>query len=440
MGDALRELGSLAADGFSLAAAADVSQLQLHPPLFLPAGQVKAARRAAAERLQAELDRAAARRAAEAPPPPQPQLPLALAEARAQLAAAAADGGGEGERWALGGGAGAPPELRVLCRSLAQVDACLSHAPWLSEVGIDFLEQQGLREAVRRVQASGRRAVVATPRILKPGEEKLFAFYLRLRADALLVRSIGMLQALSEFSRGPGQPLPQLAPAGEDGPPAMPLLFGDFSLNAANVLTSARLLAAGAGLARLTPCHDMDAEQVASLARALGADAARRLEPIVHSHLPLFHTEHCVFARMLSDGNSVADCGQPCERHSLRLQAPSSEMHTVLADAGCRNTVFNGAPQSAGEYLAGWAAAGVGGLRVELLDETDGEEIGKLLDAYRRLAAAPPEAERQKLLRWLAARPGGATRGSLEPRAERARADMKQTAAAKRAAAAVSAA
>ena len=153
----------------------------------------------------------------------------------------------------------------------------------------------------------------------------------------------------------------------------------------------------------------------------------------MHSHLTLFHTEHCVFARMLSDGSSIKDCGQPCERHSVSLRAPSGEIHAVLADAGCRNTVFNGGAQSGADYVESLVAAGVGGLRVELLAESDAASIARLLEAYRTLASACAPAERAAALRVINASAGGTTRGSLEPRLERSRADMKQSAASLRA-------
>ena len=41
------------------------------------------------------------------------------------------------------------------------------------------------------MRAAGRRVVVATPRILKPDEQRLWLFYLRLNADALLLRRWG---------------------------------------------------------------------------------------------------------------------------------------------------------------------------------------------------------------------------------------------------------
>ncbi|KAK3270224.1 Peptidase U32 [Cymbomonas tetramitiformis] len=59
---------------------------------------------------------------------------------------------------------------------------------WLEEVILDFLEVQGLKEACQMVREAGKKVVVATPRVLKPDEERLWQFYLRLEADVLLVR------------------------------------------------------------------------------------------------------------------------------------------------------------------------------------------------------------------------------------------------------------
>jgi len=94
------------------------------------------------------------------------------------------------------------PELSLLCRTPQQVQAACA-VPWLKEVVLDFLEVHGLRECLQTVRAAGKRAVVATPRVIKPDEDRLVAFYLRLRADALLVRSAGFLQQLLEMG-GPG--------------------------------------------------------------------------------------------------------------------------------------------------------------------------------------------------------------------------------------------
>ena len=50
-----------------------------------------------------------------------------------------------------------------------------------------MLIQESIGTAVDAIKAAGKRCVVATPRILKPDEERLWKFYLRLGADALLV-------------------------------------------------------------------------------------------------------------------------------------------------------------------------------------------------------------------------------------------------------------
>ena len=110
----------------------------------------------------------------------------------------------------------------------------------------------GLREAVAAVRAAGRRAVVALPRIVKPEEERVLLFYLRIGADALLVRGAGVLQQLAAAG-GPGAAM-------GDGAQCVPALEGDFSLNAANALSADALLRCG--LARLAPTHDLNAAQI----------------------------------------------------------------------------------------------------------------------------------------------------------------------------------
>ena len=76
---------------------------------------------------------------------------------------------------------------------MEQVETCCAF-DFLDEIQADFLEVHGLRDAVKKIQETGKKAVVATPRVLKPDEEKLWRFYLSLNADALLVRSAGLLE------------------------------------------------------------------------------------------------------------------------------------------------------------------------------------------------------------------------------------------------------
>jgi U32 family peptidase len=284
----------------------------------------------------------------------------------------------------------APARLHALVRTGEQLDAALAaHAAGttLESVTLDYLELYGLRPSVERVRAAGLRVRVASPRVLKPAEQNVVRFLLDLDAE-LLVRSAGLLRDLVALA-----------------PERRPRLTGDFSLNAANALTVAAFLAAGCDA--LTPAYDLDAEQVASLA---GGVDPRRLEVVVHHHLPVFHTEHCVFCRFLSTGRDHTDCGHPCEQHRLALRDGEGRLHPVLADVGCRNTVFGAEAQSAARHLARWRAAGLRDARVEFV-HAGPAEVGEVLAAWRAaldgtLAAAALEA------RLRAAVPPGLTEGS----------------------------
>ena len=352
----------------------------------------------------------------------------------------------EGRRWARMQGDNpreAVTMLRVLCRTKAQVDAAVK-VTWLPEIVLDFLEVHGLKEACEAVRAAGKRVVVTSPRIIKPDEHRLWLFYLRLRADALLVRSAGLLHQLMEAG-GPGTEVP-----GAEGCP-IPALEGDFSLNAANIVSADLLLRAG--LDRLAPTHDCNADQLAALARGLGPRGAC-LEAILHQNLPIFHTEHCVFARFLSDGNSFLDCGKPCEHNTVHLRASAGGTdHLVLADMGCRNTVFEGTAQSGLPFIDKLVASGFGCFRVELVDQPP-EVVAPLLEKYKQaiedalgvgrkqVSSGQVESSRRDMWQWMGAelvdangRAQGVGTGSLEPRKERETDSMKMTAAAKRAAA-----
>jgi collagenase-like PrtC family protease len=243
---------------------------------------------------------------------------------------------------------------------------------WLEEVIVDFLEVQGLQEAVAAVRAAGKRVVVATPRVLKPEEDRMWRFYVKIGADALLVRSAGMVQQLLDLG-GPHSVVP--------GVGVVPQLFGDFSLNVANELTARQLLRQ-CSLSRLAPTHDLNAHQLQELGAALGAPLSGALEVIIHQHLPIFHTEHCVFCRFLSDGNNYTDCGHPCETNAVHLRDERGSDHLVLADMGCRNTVFNAQAQSGAFYIPALLGAGYRTYRIELVDEPPGQ-VAALLNGYR---------------------------------------------------------
>jgi putative protease len=274
-------------------------------------------------------------------------------------------------------------QLHLLVRTPEQLEAALAARP--ASITLDYLDLYGLRPAVERVREAGIVPRVASPRVLKPSEQRIVRFLLKLEC-AILVRSGGLLAALREEQH--------------------PELIGDFSLNAANVLTAETLL--GLGLTRITPTYDLNAAQVASLAEQIGGE---RVEVVGYQHLPVFHTEHCVFCRFLSQGTSYKDCGHPCETHRVALRDANGREHPVMADVGCRNTVFGAEAQEASCHFDDWRAAGVRHVRLEFVHER-GEQVTRVTNAFKDyLADAIPAHELARRLQRIA--PQGVTEGSL---------------------------
>jgi putative protease len=127
---------------------------------------------------------------------------------------------------------------------------------------------------------------------------------------------------------------------------------------------------------------------VARLARHAGA---ARIEAVVYHHLPVFHTEHRVFARFLSNGTSHENCGRPCDTRRIALADPSGRAHPVMADVGCRNTVFSAEAQEAGAHIESWLAAGIRHFRLEFVHES-AEEVARVCEAFRATPAGTTQA------------------------------------------------
>ncbi|HWG03947.1 MAG TPA: U32 family peptidase [Beijerinckiaceae bacterium] len=138
---------------------------------------------------------------------------------------------------------------------------------------------------------------------------------------------------------------------------------------------------------------------------------AARFEAVIHQHMPMFHMEHCVFSHTLSNGKDYRDCGRPCDRHRVDLRDRASAAHPLVADVGCRNTVYNATAQSAAEFIPEMRRLGIAHFRVELLRET-GVEAVSLLQRYARVLRGeddPRATWRQlRVLNQL-----GVTRGTL---------------------------
>ena len=135
---------------------------------------------------------------------------------------------------------------------------------------------------------------------------------------------------------------------------------------------------------RVTPSFDLNRDQLLQLARH--GDPAR-LEVVIHQHMPMFHMEHCVFCALLSPGTNKTNCGRPCDRHVVQLRDRVGAEHPLVADVGCRNTVYNHTPQSGAEVTADLRNTGLTWFRIELLNENSSKEILRIVQLYRGLLA-----------------------------------------------------
>jgi len=213
---------------------------------------------------------------------------------------------------------------------------------------------------VALVRAGNTSIHLATPRILKPGETGYFKLIERARPDGVLLRNLGALhyyRTRTDLIR-----------------------IGDFSLNVANPIT-ARLLRESAGLERMTISYDLNISQVLDL---LGTAPPDWFELTLHQHMPLFHMEHCVFCAFLTNGTTWKDCGRPCETHIVHLRDRVGQLHRLMADVGCRNTLFNGRAQTGARFFPALRSAGLSNFRVELLDE-DRAAAERTITAYQAL-------------------------------------------------------
>jgi putative protease len=286
-----------------------------------------------------------------------------------------------------------PRQLYAMVRTMAQLEAVLawkSPDPTVALAGV-YCEMEDIRKypaAVAAARAAGVPIALATLRIIKPAEHGLLRQVAAAGPDAVLVRNLaGVSLYASEF-------------------PELPLI-GDYSLNIANELTAA--VFAERGLRRMVPSYDLSWKQLAAMLQQFPPGA---FEVVIHQHMPMFHMEHCVFCHTLSSGTDYRDCGRPCESHQVDLRDRATAAHPLLADVGCRNTVYNGTAQSAAEYVPQMKRLGICHFRVELLRESAAEAT-ELLDRYARVLAGLDEGRatwRQlKVLNQL-----GVTRGTLE--------------------------
>lgn len=254
------------------------------------------------------------------------------------------------------------PELIVLVRSWEQLEAALEAG--VQTLYCDFEDLELHPKAVSRIKSAhplsqGKHPsiYVAPPRIFKPEEEEFLKLTLNSGADGYLVRNYDHLDYFKKYP-----------------------CRGDYTLNITNHL-SADYFLRQKGLQSLTLSYDLNLIQIASM---LLQSTPERFEFTLHQHMPMFHTAFCFFCAYLTNKPGYPQCGKICEKGTLALKDRTGVTLPILADACCRNTVFNGRIQSACESFTTLRQLGLNRFRIEFLDETRQETL-QVIHLYQHL-------------------------------------------------------
>ncbi|MGZ4164264.1 MAG: DUF3656 domain-containing U32 family peptidase, partial [Tumebacillaceae bacterium] len=249
-------------------------------------------------------------------------------------------------------------QLIALCRSLDQIEA--AGKTDVDFIYADFEFVKDYPKAVEVARKYNKKIALASPRIHMPGENGILRQMIKHGPDAILIRNTGAAYFFE-----------QERPEGIE-------LIGDFSLNIAN--HKAVNLFLERGMKRVTASYDLNTEQMVDL---LSQSDASKVEVVIHQHMPMFHTEHCVYCTFLSEGTDYTNCGRPCEDSRVSLRDRVGMEHPVRVDTGCRNTVYNAVDQSGAEFLDEFLKYGVNTFRVEFLEE-EGSRVQEVLKLYRQ--------------------------------------------------------
>lgn len=256
-------------------------------------------------------------------------------------------------------------KLTILIRKFEQLEAIEQIAltnpnfiNFIDKVILDFEFGKDFNASVDKLNELNIKSVIATTRVLKPGEYHNLKQIIRANPYGILVRNPGAIEFLKDYDFK---------------------LYGDFGLNISNSVTANYFLSKG--LDTICPSYDLNFKELMPMLECVDT---KKVEITIHQYMPEFHMEHCVFAAFMSNGNSFKDCGKPCEKHTVELKDMFGNFHQIKADQECRNTMFKSVPQSAVKFLKDWTKLGVNKFRFEALHE-DSSELKNKLDVYLKL-------------------------------------------------------
>ncbi len=284
----------------------------------------------------------------------------------------------------------AEPQLIPLVRTLAQLEAALEAG--VQTIYCEFENPVRYRDAVEQAKEKMERSdrpttqiFIAPPRITKPSEYYILEQVRKAGADGYLIRNYDQLAFFRDDR-----------------------CIGDFSLNVANPIT-ADYFKREFNLERLSASYDLNVQQLQDL---LETAPPQWFDITIHQHMPMFHMEHCVFCAFLSEGTDFTNCGRPCDTHEVALRDRANTEHILKADAGCRNTLFNGRAQTGAEFLPLLVSKGARHFRIEFLNEP-AAQVARTLAAYQQLLSG--EISGSDLWKSLnLSSQLGVTRGTLE--------------------------
>lgn len=218
-----------------------------------------------------------------------------------------------------------------------------------------------LTEAVKKCHKAGKKAIIATPRIIHENNlQKLEALYRqadRLGADGILVTNLGALKLARELT---GMSL-----------------YLDYSMNIYNAKAAELFLDERIKL--ITAPLEMSL----SLLKCFVERAPHKVEVVAHGPLPAMISEHCLVAGVLEQKTYQDLCTRQCQGSTFVLKDKKGQSHPLYMDSNCRSHVFLARELSTLPLLEKLDKIGVSSYRLEL-ETYEPEEAKNVVNAYMK--------------------------------------------------------